>query len=171
MKHAPTVFLLTDRRGTTALAHLEREAAAKGISLTPRSFENNHQIHPENPGEFGIIHLDSGWHLATHREQALHDLCQWVHLARRHAFHLPASLQKLPAEAQDFLGRDLSMLASYREGDFLIVAARELEKSPLLESLKLWLVPQVPIVFHERPRIETSGEGPMPPPDLVHWFE
>jgi len=171
MKTHPTVYLLTDRKESLAIAHIQREAFAMGLSLIPQSLKGGPNQTPENHSKSGIIHLDSAWHLANQREQALQDLCEWVHITQRHAFHLPGSLRTLSAEAQDSLGKDLSMLASCREGDFLIVAAKELEKEPVLASLKLWLAPQVPLVFHETPVCEKSGEGPIPLPDLVRWFQ
>ena len=165
-----TLLLLTDTEDSLAVARLHQEADAIGLVLLAQTCRGCSPLATDKQIS-GIIHLDSAWFLVNQRDQALEDLCQLVNLTPRHAFHLTASLGRLAAEKQDVLGKDLSMLASCREGDFLIVAAKELEKEPLLASLKLWLVPQVPIVFHEGHENEECGEVGKPPPDLVRWFE
>ncbi len=169
MNKQRSVLLLCDTGDSLAVTHLLRKAGANGFNLLPQTCRSGNRLSTDNPIS-GIIHLDSAWYLVNQREQALEELCHLVHLAPRHALHLPASLKSLTVEKQDVLGKDLSMLASCREGDFLIVADSELKTEPLLASLKLWLVPQVPIVFHERNGNKESGGGAEPPPELVKWF-
>ena len=62
------------------------------------------------------------------------------------------------------------MLASCRESDSLILGPIELESSLFLESLRMWLIPQVKIRLLESHK-KTIPIGNFLESSLLEWFE
>lgn len=167
--HTPKhVMVLTRHSVSTLPVGLVDQANLHQINLHRHPIEIPAQ-NPKGNMTRGIIHLDSAWFLASEREKAFQILSEWIATLKRHAIPLPPSLQQLPAEKQDMLGKDLSMLASCRDENFLFIIPPGMRKGPLLESLQLWLTPQVVIRFAQ-PHENEEKPGDFTPPDLVQWF-
>jgi hypothetical protein len=162
------VVVLAHHSASRLPVPLDDQATLLGIKLRKHPIELPAQ-NPQDSGAQGIIHLDSAWFLANEREKAFQILSEWVAGFTRHAIALPPSLQKLTVEQQDRLGKDLSMLASCRNENFLFIIPGEMKKGALLESLQLWSTPQVVIRLAQPPANEKAPEE-FTPPDLVEWF-
>lgn len=108
-------------------------------------------------GDAGVIHMDSARELANQRDETFEKLSEWVRLFSRHALWLPDSLTDLSPETQDQLGKDLAVLASCREEDFLLIGGECLDKSCLMASIRLWAAPKVQIKITPAPLKGSKG--------------
>lgn len=108
-------------------------------------------------GDVGVIHLDSALALARQRDETFEKLSEWVRLFSRHALWLQDSLTNLSPETQDQLGKDLAVLASCREEDFLLIGGEYLEQSCLMTSIRLWSAPKVQIIITKNPLKGSKG--------------
>ena len=72
---------------------------------------------------------------------------QLVNKIPRHSVSLPTDLFNLPSLIQDDFGKKLALIASCHESKFLIVGPHNHDRSPLYESLRHWLSPNVKFIY------------------------